>query len=176
MRAIIVLCTTLVALFALTASATAGCTEVPAPSMKNKINRVVPGYEAVRVTFSNDRSDATSAAATVNDTKFRFWIDGHVKMLYDRVGFIKQVHQCTLGAGRTAAKELKTFVDVRYRKTPQATDEQVGESFMLLPKKVVAARPSAGITYDSGNELSGTWSRVIVNGKSYAQLTLAPAK
>jgi hypothetical protein len=177
MRAITVLCTIVVALFASMAGAFAGCTEVPAPAINKRINDRVPGYEPVRVVFTADRTDASSLTDKAGKEKFRFWIEGHVTVLFDREKWIMQVRHCTLGAGRTAPKELKTFVDMHYRPVKtEGENDLSGEIPMLIPAAVAASQPRVGITYDSGTELRGKWEKITDKGVSYSQLVIGPAE
>lgn len=183
MRAITVLCTS-VALFALSAAAHAGCREVAAPPVNKRIVGRVQGFEPVRVVFTADRSDATKTSngqgdqkLKIGEEKFRFWIQGHVNVLFDRFGWVRTVYHCTLGAGRTEPKDLKTFVEVRYKTIANEGEEHSGFVGMLIPQAVANAQPAAGITYDSGNELVGKWERTQGDkGVPYLQLTISAAE
>ena len=171
MRAITVLCAT-IALVGLTSVASAQCTEEPVPPQSRKVARPVKGIAPVKIVFAADKSDSTKPDRKLNTT-FRFWIDGHVRVLFDRRGFLQQVHHCALSYGPREAPTKRTYVKVWYRPQPGEGEVQDGDSALLLPMDVVARKPKVGVTFDSGTSLVGTWDVSKEKGETMTVLRLA---
>ena len=176
MRAIFVLCTLVGALFGFTSVTFAQCTQIPEPVKAQKAGHVVRGFVPVQITFTADKTDAVKKAESVTDLTFRFWIQGRARVLYDREGFVKQVHECIFGNGVGTPKDQKTYVKFWYRKAPSDSGDEHGVSYMYVSSDVVAKKPMVGIVFESGTELRGQWGQTTVRGRKLTTLAIAPVE
>ncbi len=159
-----VLCVVALALFGLTSMVNAACVE------QSKRGPLPSGYEPVRIVFAAAQDDRVS-----DDTKestLRFLVDGLVRVAFDKLGHVKQVHQCSFGNGSVLKNQ--TFVQVRYVKVPGNDDLIHGESWIGLPKQAIASKPDVGVELTSGTELKGVWGRSNAHGREVATITIGP--
>ena len=108
MRAITALFT-LVALLGVTSVAHAQCTEKQTPA-KQRIVEPARGFVPVAIILNAPDGEDYPRVPMLQMT-FGFWMQGHINLLHDRIGYLKAVQHCSLGL--VQAKVQKTHVVVR---------------------------------------------------------------